>query len=47
MSAEYNGTSDAADEGWSSGVHDLNIFYDVGSLAFVLHPDTNSPRPET
>jgi hypothetical protein len=29
MAAVYNGTDDRADEGYSSGVHDLNIFYDV------------------
>ena len=27
--AAYNGTADSADEGWTSGVHDLNMFYDV------------------
>lgn len=25
----YNGTDDKADSGYSSGVSDLNIFYDV------------------
>lgn len=29
MTATYNGTAGTADEGYSSGVHDLNIFYDV------------------
>lgn len=29
MAAEYNGTTDKADTGYSSGVEDLNIFYDV------------------
>lgn len=29
MSLEYNGTTDKADDGYSSGVHDLNEFYDV------------------
>jgi Amt family ammonium transporter len=35
MSVEYNGTSDKADEGWSSGVHNLNIFYDTGDMTFI------------
>lgn len=29
MSAEYNGTTDKADAGYSTGVEDLNIFYEV------------------
>ncbi len=29
MAVEYNGTTDKADTGYSSGVKDLNIFYDV------------------
>ncbi|GJN71130.1 ammonium transporter MEP2 [Purpureocillium lilacinum] len=35
MTATYNGTAGTADEGYSSGVHDLNIFYDTGHLAFL------------
>jgi Amt family ammonium transporter len=31
----YNGTDDKADNGYSSGVHDLNIFYDTGHMAFM------------
>lgn len=29
MSAEYNGTTGKADAGYSTGVEDFNIFYDV------------------
>ncbi|KAH7311535.1 ammonium transporter AmtB-like domain-containing protein [Stachybotrys elegans] len=36
MSAEYNGTDTHADSGWSSGVHDLNIFYDTGHMTFLF-----------
>lgn len=36
---EYNGTTDAADAGWdSTGVHDLNIFYDVSLIFVSLSP---------
>ncbi|POR31575.1 Ammonium transporter [Tolypocladium paradoxum] len=35
MPAEYNGTTGTADEGYSSGVHDLNIFYDTGHMVFL------------
>ena len=38
MAAEYNGTTDKADTGYSSGVEDLNIFYDV---SLVLTTNTN------
>lgn len=30
MTTPYNGTTDHADYGYSTHVHDLNIFYDVG-----------------
>lgn len=26
---EFNGTTDRANYGWTAGVHDLNVFYDV------------------
>jgi hypothetical protein len=29
MAETYNGTDTHADDGWSTGVADLNIFYDV------------------
>ena len=29
MAEEYNGTTTAANEGWDTGVADLNVFYDV------------------
>ncbi|EFY88355.1 ammonium permease [Metarhizium acridum CQMa 102] len=35
MVAEYNGTTGTADAGYSTNVHDLNIFYDTGNLAFL------------
>ncbi|KAM5356621.1 hypothetical protein ACJ41O_003267 [Fusarium nematophilum] len=35
MSLPYNGTDDKADDGYSSGVSDLNIFYDTGNLCFI------------
>ncbi|QUC16590.1 uncharacterized protein UV8b_00831 [Ustilaginoidea virens] len=35
MVVAYNGTTGSADEGYSSGVQDLNIFYDTGNLAFL------------
>ena len=28
---EYNGTTTDANEGWDTGVADLNVFYDVSS----------------
>lgn len=37
----YNGTTDHADDGYSAGVHDLNIFYDVS-----LTPQTQKPKEE-
>ncbi|KAK2601601.1 hypothetical protein QQS21_004836 [Conoideocrella luteorostrata] len=33
--ATYNGTAGTADDGRSSGVQDLNMFYDTGHLAFL------------
>ncbi|KAG5997684.1 hypothetical protein E4U54_002326 [Claviceps lovelessii] len=33
--ATYNGTTGAADDGYSSGVQDLNIFYDTGNMVFL------------
>ncbi|QPG93948.1 hypothetical protein C2857_003751 [Epichloe festucae Fl1] len=33
--ATYNGTTGSADDGYSSGVQDLNIFYDTGHLTFL------------
>ncbi|KAG5919986.1 hypothetical protein E4U53_003952 [Claviceps sorghi] len=33
--ATYNGTTGSADDGRSSGVQDLNIFYDTGHMAFL------------
>ncbi|KAG5984053.1 hypothetical protein E4U55_006188 [Claviceps digitariae] len=33
--ATYNGTTGSADDGYSSGVQDLNIFYDTGNMAFL------------
>lgn len=35
MATPYNGTADAADDGYSSGVSDLNIFYEVSSLKLL------------
>ncbi|RYP67503.1 hypothetical protein DL771_007203 [Monosporascus sp. 5C6A] len=32
----YNGTEGAADPGYSSGVEDLNVFYESGNLAWVM-----------
>jgi Amt family ammonium transporter len=32
----YNGTEDAADDGWSSGVTDLNSFYESGHLTWIM-----------
>jgi ammonium transporter, Amt family len=34
--AEYNGTTDKADAGYSTGVEDLNIFYDTGHMTFLV-----------
>lgn len=32
----YNGTTDRADSGWATtGVHNLNIFYDTGNMAWI------------
>lgn len=36
MAATYNGTTGTADEGYSTKVQDLNIFYDVSLLK--IHP---------
>lgn len=33
----YNGTTDAADDGWSTKTEDLNVFFDVSK------PRTKSP----
>ncbi|PNY22963.1 Ammonium transporter [Tolypocladium capitatum] len=35
MPAEYNGTTGTADPGYSSGAHDLNVFYDTGHMTFL------------
>ncbi|KYK57163.1 ammonium permease [Drechmeria coniospora] len=35
MAVEYNGTTGVADDGYSSGVHNLNIFYDTGHMTFL------------
>ncbi|RYO80778.1 hypothetical protein DL766_002676 [Monosporascus sp. MC13-8B] len=32
----YNGTEGAADPGYSSGVEDLNVFYESGHLAWIM-----------
>ncbi|KAI1076629.1 ammonium transporter [Whalleya microplaca] len=33
---EYNGTTDGADAGYSTGVQDLNQFYESGDFAFII-----------
>ncbi|KHN97286.1 ammonium permease [Metarhizium album ARSEF 1941] len=35
MASQYNGTTGTADAGYSTNVHDLNIFYDTGNLTFL------------
>lgn len=35
MAEVYNGTTGTADDGFSSGVEDLNIFYDTGHMTFL------------
>ncbi|KAI9896819.1 hypothetical protein N3K66_007841 [Trichothecium roseum] len=32
----YNGTTDAADDGWSTKTEDLNVFFDTGHMTFLL-----------
>ena len=46
MAAEYNGTTDKADTGYSSGVEDLNIFYDV-SLALTTNTNISLKAQES
>ena len=46
MAAEYNGTTDKADTGYSSGVEDLNIFYDV-SLVLTTNMNTSLKAQES
>lgn len=38
MATPYNGTSDHADDGYSSGVSDLNIFYEVCVAKVIVCP---------
>lgn len=35
-SLTYNGTEGKADDGYSAGVHDLNLFYDVSGQYYLL-----------
>jgi hypothetical protein len=40
---EYNGTTDRADSGWATtGVHNLNIFYDVSMTLCSSAPKSHA-----